>query len=225
VKPWDLVNVYSVFNLGGRKPKLHMIRKITDRFGRVLLNRTSYHDPWQPWDEKFDRAYDRLVTPMPRLISRESNYILTHLLNGVATRGTGARAKRLGKPVAGKTGTTNDSADAWFMGFTHDVVTGVWVGHDEPKDPLGRGENGSRAALPIWLSFMQEVLADRPQDNFEVPPGITFARIDPLSGKLARPDTPNSVLEAFRRGEEPKEYVPARDMVNSDQFFKVDKQY
>jgi penicillin-binding protein 1A len=225
VKPWDLVRVYSVFNLGGRKPKLHMIRKITDRFGRVLLNRTSYHDPWQPWDEKFDRAFDRLVSPMPRVISRESNYILTHLLNGVATRGTGARAKRLGKPVAGKTGTTNDSADAWFMGFTHDVVTGVWVGHDEPKDPLGRGENGSRAALPIWLAFMQEVLADRPQDNFEVPPGITFARIDPLSGKLARPDTPNSVLEAFRRGEQPKEYVPAKDMVNSGQFFKVDKQY
>ncbi len=225
VKPWDLVRVYSVFAMGGRKPRLHMIRKVTDRFGRVLTNNTSYHDPWQTWDEKYDRAYDRLVTPMPRIISRESNYILTHLLQGVATRGTGARAKRLGKPVAGKTGTTNDSADAWFMGFTHDVVTGVWVGHDEPKDPLGRGENGSRAALPIWLEFMQAILKDRPQEEFEVPPGITFARIDPLTGLLARPDTPNSVLEAFRRGEEPKEYVPAKDVVRPGQFFKVDKMY
>jgi len=225
VKPWDLVRVYSVFAMGGRKPPLHMIRKVTDRFGRVLINNTSYHDPWQSWDEKFDRAYDRLVTPMPRIISRESNYILTHLLQGVATRGTGARAKKLGKPVAGKTGTTNDSADAWFMGFTHDVVTGVWVGHDEPKDPLGRGENGSRAALPIWLNFMQAVLKDRPQAEFEVPPGITFARIDPETGLLARPDTPNSVLEAFRRGEEPKEYVPAKDVVRPGQFFKVDKMY
>jgi penicillin-binding protein 1A len=225
VKPWDLARVYSVFAMGGRKPRLHMIRKVTDRFGRVLINNTSYHDPWQSWDEKFDRAYDRLVTPMPRIISREANFILTHLLKGVATRGTGARAKKLGKPVAGKTGTTNDSADAWFMGFTHDVVTGVWVGHDEPKDPLGRGENGSRAALPIWLDFMKAVLKDRPQADFEVPPGITFARIDPLTGLLARPDTPNSVLEAFRRGEEPKEYVPAKDVVRPGQFFKVDKMY
>jgi penicillin-binding protein 1A len=225
VKPWDMAQVYSVFNMGGRKPRLHMVRKVTDRFGRVLINNTSYHDPWQAWDEKFDRAYDRLVTPMPRIVSRDSNFILTNLLKSVATRGTGARAKRLGKPVAGKTGTTNESADAWFMGFTHDVVTGVWVGHDEPKDPLGRGENGSRAALPIWLSFMQKVLAERPQDDFDVPPGITFARIDPISGLLARPDTPNSVVEAFKRGEQPKDYVKARDMVDPGQFFKVDKMY
>ncbi len=225
VKPWDLARVYSVFAMGGRKPRINMIRKVTDRYGRVLINNTSYHDPWQTWDEKFDRAYDRLVTPMPRIISRDANFILTHLLKGVATRGTGARSRRLGKPVAGKTGTTNDSADAWFMGFTHDVVTGVWVGHDEPKNPLGRGENGSRAALPIWLEFMQSVLKDRPQADFEVPPGITFARIDPLTGLLARPDTPNSVLEAFRRGEVPKEYVPAKDVVRPGQFFKVDKMY
>jgi penicillin-binding protein 1A len=225
VKPWDLINVYSVFNMGGRKPKLHMVRKVTDRFGRVLLNNTSYKDPWQSWDEKFDRAYDRLVDPMPRLLSAQSNYILTHLLHGVATRGTGARAKQLGKPVAGKTGTTNDSADAWFMGFTHDIVTGVWVGHDEPKDPLGRGENGSRAALPIWLDFMKEVLSQRPQEDFDVPAGITFARIDPVSGLLARPDTGPSVLEAFKKGEQPKEFVQAKDVVKPGQFFKVDKLY
>jgi penicillin-binding protein 1A len=225
VKPWDMLNVYSVFNMGGRRPKLNVIRKVTDRFGRVLINNTSYKDPWQAWDEKFDRAYDRLVNPMERLLSSQSNYILTHLLKGVATRGTGARSKRLGKPVAGKTGTTNDSADAWFMGFTHDVVTGVWVGNDEPKDPLGRGENGSRAALPIWLQFMQKVLAERPQAEFDVPPGIAFARIDPLTGLLARPDTPQSVLEAFKRGEQPKEYVPAKDVVNPNQFFKVDKNF
>jgi penicillin-binding protein 1A len=225
VKPWDLVNVYSVFNMGGRKPKLGLIRKISDRYGRVLYNRASYKDPWQSWDEKFDRAYDRLVDPMPRLISAQGNYLLTHLLKGVATRGTGARARRLGKPVAGKTGTTNDSADAWFMGFTHDIVTGVWVGNDEPKDPLGRGENGSRAALPIWLDFMQDVLAERPQEEFDIPVDVTFARIDPVSGLLARPDTPNAVREAFRRGEQPKEFVQAKDVVKPGQFFKVDKFY
>ncbi|RLB56956.1 MAG: penicillin-binding protein [Deltaproteobacteria bacterium] len=225
VKPWDLLNVYSVFNMGGKKPTLTMIGKVTDRFGRVLLNRKSYKDPYQSWDEKFDRAYDRVSNPMPRLISPEANYILVHLLEGVATRGTGARARQLGKPAAGKTGTTNDSADAWFMGFTHDVVTGVWVGHDEPKDPLGRGENGSRAALPIWLDYMKRVLERRPQAEFDVPAGITLARIDPATGLLARPDTPGSVVEAFRRGEEPKEFVQAKDVVRPGQFFKVDGLY
>ncbi len=222
VKPWDLARVYSVFNLGGLKPQYHFIKKITDRFGRVLVNRASYLDPWQSWDEKFDRAYDRLVTPMPRLMEREHNYILTHLLQGVATRGTAARSRRLGKPVAGKTGTTNDSADAWFMGFTHDVVTAVWVGNDEPKDPLGRGENGSRAALPIWIDFMAKALAERPQASFDVPPGITFVRIDPVSGLRARPGTPGSVLEAFLRDDKPQKFVPADDVAKPDQFFKVD---
>ncbi len=225
VKPWELIQVYSVFNLGGQKQPLHTIKKVTDRFGRVLLNNTSYADPWQSWDEKFDRAYDQLTKPMPRVVSKESNFMITNLLKGVATYGTGASAQALGKPVAGKTGTTNDSADAWFMGFTHDIVTGVWVGHDEPSNPLGRGENGSRAALPIWLRFMQKALDKRPQGDFDVPEGITFARIDPVTGLLARPDTPNSVLEAFRQDEEPKEYVPASDMAKPDQFFKVDSNF
>ncbi|MBN2495965.1 MAG: PBP1A family penicillin-binding protein [Deltaproteobacteria bacterium] len=225
VKPWDLVGVYSVFNMGGVKPELHFIKKVTDRFGRVLLDRSSHADPWQAWDDKLDRAYDRLVRPRPRLLPVEDNYILTHLLMGVASRGTAAQARALGKPVAGKTGTTNDSADAWFVGFTHDVVTGVWAGNDEPKDPLGRGENGSRAALPIWIDFMERALAERPQEDFEVPAGITFVRIDPLSGLRARPGTPGSVLEAFRWDEKPKDFVPAADMVESGQFFKVDRLY
>ncbi len=222
VKPWDLLKVYCVFNQGGRRAQLAMIKKVTDRFGRVLYNRTSYKDPYQAWDDKFDRAYDRLVRPSERLLDPQSNFLLVHLMQGVASRGTGAQASRLGKPVAGKTGTTNDSADAWFMGFTHDVVTGVWVGNDEPKDPLGRGENGSRAALPIWLEFMQRVLAARPQDEFEMPAGVRMARIDPVSGLLARPETPGAVNEAYREGEEPTEFVPTKDMVKPGQFFKVD---
>ncbi len=225
VKPWDLARVYSVFNMGGRRTRMNFIAKVTDRFGRVLIDNTSHLDPWQPWDDKFDRAYDRLVTPRERLISPQSNFILVHLLKGVASRGTAARAKRLGKPAAGKTGTTNDSADAWFVGFTHDVVTGVWVGNDEPKEPLGRGENGSRAALPIWISFMQAALADRPQADFDVPEGIAFVRIDPFSGLRARPGTPNSVMEAFRYKDRPTEFVPETDMALPDQLFKVDRLY
>jgi penicillin-binding protein 1A len=204
---WDLTSAYAVFNQGGHKPRLGLVRKVTDRWGRVLLDHSSHRDPWQSWDSKFDRAYDGLVSPRPQLMSPESAYMTTHLLQGVASRGTGARSRALGKPVAGKTGTTNDSADTWFMGFTHDLLTGVWVGNDKPSQPLSRGEDGLRTALPIWLASMQAVLKNRPQGPFDVPAGITFARMDPATGKLARPDTPGAVLEAFRRGELP----PAAD--------------
>ena len=225
VKLWDLARVYSVFNLGGKKIRFNHIRKVTDRFGRVLLSNASYRDPWQSWDEKFDRAFDYLASPPEQVITPEANFIMTNLMKAVCTSGTGAQARALGKPVAGKTGTTNDSADAWFMAFTHDVVTGVWVGHDTPKDPLGKGENGSRAALPIWVDYMKDILAQRTQEDFEVPPGISFARIDPATGLLAQPDTPNSVIEAFRTDAKPTESVPSKDVVRPDQFFKVDKMF
>jgi penicillin-binding protein 1A len=225
VKPWDLANAYAIFNQGGRKPKLNFIRKVTDRFGRVLINNTAPQDPFQTWDEKFDRAYDRVSTQLPRILSPQANFIITHLLQAVATTGTAYLVHQLGKPAAGKTGTTNDSTDAWFVGFTHDVVTGFWIGHDSPTDPLGPYETGATCAVPIWLKYMQRTLADRPQAEFDVPPGITFARIDTKTGLLARPDTLNSVLEAFKEGQEPKEYVPAKDVAPSGQFFKVDRLY
>ncbi|HOX43901.1 MAG TPA: PBP1A family penicillin-binding protein [Myxococcota bacterium] len=225
LKPWDLTQVYAVFNQGGRRTPAEFVRKVTDRWGRVLLNRTSPLDPWQSWDEKLDRGYDRLARPPEQLIEPRANYILLHLLEGVASRGTAANARSLGAPVAGKTGTTNDSADAWFVGFTRDLVTTVWVGNDEPKDPLGRGETGSRAAVPMWVSYMRQALGERPQGEFEVPPGITFARIDPSTGLLARPGTPHSVMEAFLQGKEPKEYLPSADVAAPDQFFKVDRMY
>jgi penicillin-binding protein 1A len=223
VKPWDLTRVYSVFNLGGQKPELRFIRKVTDRWGRVLMNHTSHLDPWQPWDEKLDRAYDRVARPPERLLSPQANYIMVHLLEGVASRGTAAHARNLGKPAAGKTGTTNDSADAWFVGFTKDLVATVWVGNDEPKEPLGRGETGSRASVPIWVNFMKRALGDRPQGEFSVPPGISFARIDPFTGLLARPGTPHSVIEAFPQGKEPKEFLPSVDVAAPDQYFRVDR--
>jgi penicillin-binding protein 1A len=222
VKPWELVNAYSVFNRGGRKPKLGFVRKVTDRFGRVLLNNTSYLDPYQSWDEKLDRAYDRVVSPLPRVVDPDSAFIMTHLMHGVTERGTAYLVHQLAKPAAGKTGTTNDSTDAWFIGFTRDLITGVWLGHDAPSDPLGPYETGARTAVPLWLKYMQKVLADRPQGEFDVPPGITFARIETTTGLLARPDTPNSVLEAFKRGDEPKEFVQAKDLAKPGEMLKVD---
>jgi penicillin-binding protein 1A len=224
VKPWDLLHAYAVFNQSGFKTTSHFIRKVTDRYGRVLLNNTSYQDPYQTWDERFDRAYDHVANAPVRLISAESNYVLLSLLKAVCLYGTGAGAQTIRKPVAGKTGTTNKSADAWFVGFTHDVVTLAWIGHDDPKDPLGIFETGSHTVVPIWASYMGRILARRPQDDFEVPPGIVFAQIDPDTGYLARPDAPRSVQAAFKDGEQPTQYGRADDVVRPGQFFKVDRE-
>jgi penicillin-binding protein 1A len=120
----------------------------------------------------------------------------------VATVGTGAGAARLGKPAGGKTGTTNDSFDTWFLGFTEDQVAGVWLGFDHNEQPLGRAETGGRAALPVWLAFMQAALRDRPQPEFPIPEGIAFVRIDPKTG-LPVPPFAAGVLEPYLKGSAP----------------------
>jgi penicillin-binding protein 1A len=120
----------------------------------------------------------------------------------VVTFGTGHEAKNLGRPAAGKTGTTNDYMDAWFIGFTPDVITGVWVGFDTQKT-LGPGETGARAALPIWLNFMKEAVKRYPEEEFIIPAGVAFATIDPVSGKLASPNSSSAIKEAFIDGTQP----------------------
>jgi penicillin-binding protein 1A len=119
--------------------------------------------------------------------------------------GTGAEASRLGKPAAGKTGTTNDSFDTWFMGFTRDLLAGVWLGYDQNEMPLGRYETGGRAALPIWLAYMQSALRNRPQPDFPVPEGIAFVRIDAANGRLATEGGARVVLEPFKVESQPVE--------------------
>ena len=128
------------------------------------------------------------------------------LLRGVVAdpRGTGWRLRALGRPVAGKTGTTNDQADAWFVGFSPDVVTGVWVGHDESR-VLGKGETGSRAAAPVWVDYMAVALENRPAREFIAPEGIVFARIDRQTGLLADSTSTHTYFQALVEGTEPTE--------------------
>jgi penicillin-binding protein 1A len=135
-------------------------------------------------------------------MDERSAFITVKLLREVATVGTGARAAALGKPAAGKTGTTNDSFDTWFMGFTRDVATGVWLGYDVNETPLGRYETGGHAALPIWLDFMAAALRGREQPEFEPPEGIVMVRMDPDTGKLAE-EGARGVEEPFKLGTEP----------------------
>ncbi len=156
-------------------------------------------------------------------MSRETGYILTDLLRGVVKEGTGAPAQRLGKPAAGKTGTTNDSFDAWFAGFTQDLVAVAWVGYDLNPHPLGRYENGGRAALPIWLGYMKQALAGIPQPEFEPPPELDLVKrkVDLKTGKIASSGTRTAVEMWFKRGTEPLDAQPEKNQVDPNRFMQL----
>ena len=144
--------------------------------------------------------------PIPdpdQLIPAEDAFLVADMLHAVVKEGTGWRLKELGRPLAGKTGTTNDQADAWFMGFSPGIATGVWVGHDESHF-LGYGETGSRAAAPIWVNFMRAALADRPVRDFSAPSSIVWTRIDRETGLLASRNSKETAFQAFVAGSEPQ---------------------
>jgi penicillin-binding protein 1A len=183
----DMIRVYGVFATGGNRFEPVFISKITDSQGAVVME-----NPFHP-------------TPV---ISPETAYLMTSILKSAVERGTGKEALKLGRPAAGKTGTTNDYEDAWFVGYTPEIVAGVWVGFDE-KRPLGSGETGGKVAAPIWTAFMKEALGDRPIDDFPIPDGITIAHINPATGKRASGG--KAILEIFAHGTEPGANLPSFD--------------
>lgn len=182
VTPLELVTAYSVFANQGVLVEPRFVLRLSDPFGQVL-----------------EEAEPKLRP----VLSPETAYIVTDVLQDVIQRGTGQRAKALGRPAAGKTGTTNDMNDAWFVGYTPQLLAGFWVGFDS-KRSLGRGETGGRVAAPIWLAFMREALADAPIMDFPIPSGVRFVAIDPYTGQRTSPTAPGAVLECFRAGTEPK---------------------
>jgi len=204
---FDLVNVYAVLDRQGVKRPTVLVKRVLDREGRILEDRIAPTDPWAPLSERLAGGYAEVRDEPVRVVEQRAAYVLQHLMHEVATVGTGAQAARLGKPVAGKTGTTNDSFDTWFLGYTADQVAGVWLGFDHNEQPLGRAETGGRAALPIWLAFMQASLRDRPQPDFPIPAGVTFVRIDPKTGEAVEPFEPG-VLEPYLEGTEPTPRAP-----------------
>jgi len=137
------------------------------------------------------------------VISPQTAYLMTNLMRGVVEHGTAFKAHVIGKPIAGKTGTTNDFKDAWFTGFSPELTCGVWVGFDDFGKTLGKGETGAKAALPIWIDFMSYALKDRPALGFPVPAGIEFDKIDATTGLLAAPCSEKTVDEAFKAGTAP----------------------
>ena len=181
---FELTSAYTVFANHGTKLGPVSIRMITDSSGRVLY------------------ANDALPV---QVMKPETSYLITNLLRGVIERGTGWKARELGRPAAGKTGTTNDYRDAWFIGYTPTIVAGVWVGYDDHRR-IGPKETGARAALPIWLAFMKKAHAERDAEDFTVPEGIIFKQVDPKTGLLSTDSCSSSIREAFLPGTEPRRY-------------------
>ncbi len=196
----ELTRAYAVFANGGMLVKPFFVKRILDRGGQVIEEN-------QPE-----------TTPV---LSKETAFVMTDLLKAVVTEGTGWRVRALKRPAAGKTGTTNDLRDAWFMGYTPDLVTGVWVGYDDSRE-MGKGETGSRAASPIWLDFMQGVLAEKPVKDFQIPKGVVFAKIDGETGLLAGRHSKKVVFQAFKEGTEPATYSPKPTAAKLKSFSQFD---
>ncbi len=216
---WELTNVYAIFARYGERRPSTFVKRVLDRDGRVLEDHTDYRDPWVPLSARLAGGVAEAARPRHQVMDERSAYILVHLMQEVATVGTGARAARLGKPAAGKTGTTNDSFDTWFLGFTHDLATGVWLGFDKNEQPLGRYETGGHASLPIWLDYMSVALQDRPQPAFEPPAGVVMVRIDPETGKAVSEDE-RGVLEPFKQGTEPSLTAAEQKQVQVEDLFQ-----
>jgi penicillin-binding protein 1A len=143
-----------------------------------------------------------LADKRPIVLDPMTAYQITSIMEGVVQRGTGTALRDLNRPIAGKTGTTNDEKDVWFIGFTPDLVVGAYIGYDKPRH-LGAGETGGHTAAPIVKEFMRQALADAPAQPFRVPPGIKLIRINAKTGLRAGPSDDKVILEAFKPGTAP----------------------
>ena len=196
----EITRAYAVFANGGMLVKPIYVKRILDRNGEVI---------------------EENQTETVQAIPKETAFLMTDLLRAVITEGTGWRIRAMKRPAAGKTGTTNDLKDAWFLGYTPGLVTGVWVGYDDAKE-MGKGETGSRAASPIWLGFMAETLKETPVKDFKVPEGIVFTKIDAKTGLLAGRYSKKTVFQSFKEGTEPKKYSPKPASAKLSSFSQFD---
>jgi penicillin-binding protein 1A len=197
-----MATAYSMFDNGGRRVKPTLIDRIQDRYGHTIYK----HDEREcqgcdaaKWDNQGEPT---LVDRREQVIDPMTAYQITSLMEGVVQRGTATVVREVGKPIAGKTGTTNDEKDVWFIGFSPDIVCGVYMGYDKPRH-IGRLATGGHLAAPIVKDFLKVALADKPPIPFRVPPGIKLIRVNAKTGMRAGPGDPKVILEAFKPGTAP----------------------
>ena len=191
----ELLTAYSTFADQGERVEPYLIEKVFDRNGKLIEDHQVKKEP---------------------VISPQTAYLITDLLQGVVQEGTGTKAKELGRPAAGKTGTTNELKDAWFIGYTPSYLTGVWVGYDDHNVSLGKGETGGRAACPIWVYFMKEFLKDKPVETFTIPDGIVFARINSGAAEGSEQPQPKGSFAAFAGSVPTSNRAPTSEEGNSE---------
>jgi len=199
----EMVESYAVLADSGQRWQPVLIQQVQDRTGKTLHRGVAGHrckichaDPVL--------SVGNSMQPAEQTVDPVSSFLTLNMLRGVVEHGTGRRARVLRRPVAGKTGTTNDQVDAWFIGFSPQVLSGVWVGRDTPAS-MGRRETGAHAALPIWIDAMRAFHRNKPKQDFAPPPGIEWAMIDPRTGARPTAETRKPFLEAFREGTAPRD--------------------
>ncbi|WP_306146970.1 MULTISPECIES: penicillin-binding protein 1A [unclassified Roseibium] len=193
---------YATIANGGRKLRPTLIDRIQDRYGRTIYK----HDSricdgctQNAWDGQSEPT---LIDNREQVLDPMTAYQITSMMEGVVQRGTATSVRAVNRPVAGKTGTTNDEKDAWFVGYTPDLAVGVFVGFDNPK-PMGRGATGGQVAAPIFTEFVKQALAEKPPVEFRVPRGLQLIPINKNTGLRTAGGTPGAILEAFKPGMAP----------------------
>lgn len=204
-----MTQAYAVFVNGGKKVNASLIDRIQDRHGKTIFRHdsrvcdTCNGEGWTNQEEPL------LTDKRETIVDPRTAYQIVHMLEGVVERGTAVVVRSVGVPLAGKTGTTNDFKDAWFVGFSPNLAVGVYLGFDQPA-PMGRGETGGHNAAPIFRDFMKAAIGDQPAVPFRIPPGVRMVRVDVRSGRPTGYSGPGTVLEAFKQGTEPGSGYAAR---------------
>ncbi|MEI7620845.1 MAG: penicillin-binding transpeptidase domain-containing protein, partial [Candidatus Falkowbacteria bacterium] len=251
VSLWEMTKSFSVFASGGKRVVPYFISKIEDRNGKVIeqFDATKPIDYIEGADEevKTEEKKEEVVSednnnnakpqealkegerkidlpPPGYVIPPQTAYLMNYLLKEAASRGTGAKASAaLNIPLAGKTGTSNDFCDAWFIGYTPNIMTGVWVGYDDQSKSLGQGETGAEVSLPIWIQYMKEATIKTPKNDFTQPEGIKYLNIDRKTGKFAARKSAKVFYMPFKEGTEPTQVEGESggvDNADETQFFR-----
>jgi penicillin-binding protein 1A len=212
-----MVTAYSMFANGGRRVKPTLIDRIQDRYGHTIFKHDAREcrgcDAPGGWK---NQPEPQLVDRREQVLDAMTAYQITSMMEGVVQGGTAIALKDVGKPIAGKTGTTNDEKDAWFVGFSPDIVVGIYVGYDKPRN-LGRKATGGVLAAPIARDFMKLALADKPAIPFRVPAGIKLILVDQMSGMRASPGSGGkTILEAFKPGTAPPDNYSVIGVADAD---------
>ena len=214
-----MVTAYSMLDNGGKRVKATLIDRIQDRYGHTIYKQDQREcrgcDAPEGWH---NQPEPQLIDHQEQVLDPMTAYQITSMMEGVVQAGTATALRAVGKPIAGKTGTTNEAKDAWFVGFSPDLVVGIYMGYDKPRT-LGRGNagTGGHLAAPIARDFMELALADKPPTPFKIPAGIKLIRVDQMTGMRAGPgDTGRTILEAFKPGTAPPDNYSVIGVADAD---------